>query len=121
MSLRKINVLKISALILFVFELMAPLFAEGISKQEEFKNGHQVLHTIQLQNPFTPLLLEELSKNEEEKDGQKVVYSTTYRSRFILPHLSFDIHQVNASTYTHSLQQFALSPALFQVHCKLVI
>ena len=120
MFLRTNKALKFLALILFGFELIAPICVVGISVDGTKKSETQVSTAAQHQSPFSPILLE-LNKNEEEKDGQKSLSEGNHCSLPELLHLTFDIHRADITSYINALQQFKASPALFQVHCKLQI
>lgn len=121
MFLRTNRVLKFLALILFTFELIASVCAVGIASEGNAIDKIQISNAVQHQNFNIPFLLEELTENEEEKDGHKATYVSISCVLLGLRHLSFDIHRADLSSYFNIFQQGSSSPALFQVHCKLLI
>jgi hypothetical protein len=121
MFLRTNRLLKLVAILLFVFELVVPLYVASLSTEASAVETDQICSKSFHQTWFSPLLLEELSENEEEKDSHKSSCARNDFSTAEFQSLSYDIHRVNFSSYINAYQQSSQTPALFQVHCKLVI
>jgi hypothetical protein len=114
------NIVKVLALLLFVFELVVSSFPIGVIGISE-DHGTTLSHSNKLQNLFSPIFLEELSENEEEKNGNKVIPPANSQTPFEMYPISFDLHGVGSSVHSHPLSNFKTSPALFQMHCRLLI
>jgi len=121
MFLRTSKVLKFLALILFAFELVVPVYATGNATEEYAKNEVKVRNAVQHQTLFSLMLLEELNKNEEEKNGHRNIFPGSDCSAFEIRHITFDVHRAVITFFVNSFRQSCTFPALYQVHCKLLI
>ncbi len=116
MKIRNNRVLKIIALFLLLFELMAPAYlAAGTSDYEKNARG---VNVPPFQTPLCSLLIEELCENEgKEETGE-----------FFLP-VAFEFHannnqnlqQANPASFVASLRQFETHPPLFQLLRTLIL
>ena len=118
MSLRCCLISKFIALLLLL-EVAIPVYAACIYSVGSVKDGTQVCSN-NYQNLFSPLLLEELNENEEERDGFKANHARPDFSWFELSVFDFDIYHGGVS-YSRSTLNFCNTPALFRLHCKLLI
>ena len=116
MKIRNNRALKVIALFLLLFELMAPAYlAAGTSDYEKNARG---VNVPPFQAPFCSLLIEELCENEGKEETGDFFQVATYE---FYSNNTLRIKQANPASFVASLRQFETHPPLFQLLRTLII
>ena len=120
MHLRSNIFLKIFALVIFSFELVAPAMFTGFATGELATNKTTLVNASILHSPLFSVFFEELTENEESKDDRNNSFplSLSMGGNHGILLLPFELIP---TAFAHSLLQFNMRPPLYQMHCKLIV